>query len=97
MSDAVTVVALIRAQAGQEEQLGAALQALVEPTHREDGCINYDLHRDLDDPGLFIFHENWESRGHLERHLQSDHIQHFFGLAGALVDGEPQIRVARRV
>jgi quinol monooxygenase YgiN len=51
----VTNLAFFRARRGQSEALGAALAALVEPTRLEAGCLNYDLHRSVDDTmsGLF--------------------------------------------
>ena len=53
----LTVIARLKAKDGSEEKLGAMLRALVAPTRAEKGCINYDLHRSHDDPGLFIFYE----------------------------------------
>jgi quinol monooxygenase YgiN len=37
----VTVIATFEARPGREAELKKALQALVAPTHRETGCINY--------------------------------------------------------
>ena len=75
MTDRVTVVARFKAKSGSEEHVGLALKGLLAPTRAEQGCINYDLHRSLDDPSVFVFHENWTSRAMLDRHLQSPHIQ----------------------
>ena len=52
--DLLTVVATMRARAGKEEELREALEALVEPTSREAGYVNYDLHQNLEDPGEFV-------------------------------------------
>ena len=51
----VTNLAFFRARHGQSEALGAALASLVGPTRLETGCLNYDLHRSVDDAesGLF--------------------------------------------
>ena len=70
----VTVIATIRALEGHEEAVLDSLKQLLAPTRAEEGCLNYDLHRDLEDPGCFCFHENWESQAHLDRHLKTDHI-----------------------
>lgn len=61
MDPKLTVVAVFRARAGQEMTLEVALGAMLAPTRREPGCLNYDLHRTDDDPGLFFFHETWRS------------------------------------
>jgi quinol monooxygenase YgiN len=53
MSQQLTLVALIRAKPDKSEELGRRLLALVEPTRKEVGCINYDVHRSNDDPSLW--------------------------------------------
>jgi quinol monooxygenase YgiN len=70
----LTVVAVVTAKPNSIEEVKAELNALVEPTLKEDGCINYDLHQSIEDPALFVFHENWTSEAHLDTHLQTDHI-----------------------
>jgi quinol monooxygenase YgiN len=70
----LTVIATIQARSGDEDTVREGLLGLIAPTRAEEGCLNYDLHRDLEDPGRFVFHENWESRAHLDRHLASAHI-----------------------
>lgn len=50
--DLLTVVAYMRAAEGRTEQLRAALEALIEPTSKEEGYVNYDLHQGVDDPPL---------------------------------------------
>lgn len=91
----LTVVAHIRARPGKEAELEKALLTLVEPTMREDGCLNYDLHRETDDAGHFVFYENWTSREALDRHLAASHIQAFLARADELLAAPPDIRTYR--
>jgi quinol monooxygenase YgiN len=58
----LTVIAKFKAKSGSEELLYEELRNLVEPTRAEEGCINYDLYRSVEDLGTFMFYENWESR-----------------------------------
>ena len=71
----VTVVAMICAKPDKIDLAREALIALVEPTRREQGCINYDLHQSPDEPTRFMFYENWASREDLDNHAASDHLQ----------------------
>lgn len=71
----LTIVARITAVAGQEAKVRAALENLVAPTRAEPGCIQYDLHQDNDDPRVFLFFENWESRALWQDHMNSAHIK----------------------
>jgi quinol monooxygenase YgiN len=75
MSTSLTIVARIEARPGCEEELAAHLHGLIAPTLREDGCLQYDLHRDNDHPGRFLFFENWESRPQWQTHMESAHLK----------------------
>ena len=74
MSEKVTVTAILRAKPGKELELRKFLLGLRPPTLAEKGCINYDLHESLSEPGLFLFHENWASRADLDAHGKSPHL-----------------------
>ena len=73
----LSVVAKIKAKANNEDLVHRELRHLIEPTLAEVGCINYDLHRSIEDPSLFLFYENWTSRDLWEKHMKSDHIKAF--------------------
>ena len=84
--DLLTVIAFMRAAPGKREQLRAALEALVEPTSREKGYINYDLHQGVEDPDSFFFYENWESGEDLDAHLAAPHLRDFAARIPELLD-----------
>ncbi|MGB7845381.1 MAG: putative quinol monooxygenase [Candidatus Acidiferrum sp.] len=71
---ALTLIVLLRAKEGQQLLLEAELRALVTPTRKEEGCLQYDLHRGADQPGTFLFHEVWESREHHAAHMRTSHF-----------------------
>ena len=95
--DLLTVVAVMRAKAGREEDLRAALEELIEQTTKEDGYHTYALHRGAEDPSLFIFYENWTSAEHLDAHLANDHLQGFLPKIPELIEGELVINRVRRI
>jgi quinol monooxygenase YgiN len=71
---AVTLAVLLRAKEGQHLLLEAELRALVGPSRKEEGCLQYDLHRGADQPATFLLHEVWESRDHHTAHTRTDHF-----------------------
>lgn len=71
---ALTLIVLFRARDGQESLLEAELRALIGPTRKEEGCLQYDLHRGADQPGMFLFHEVWASREHHAAHTRTPHF-----------------------
>jgi quinol monooxygenase YgiN len=74
MNKSLTIVARIEAKAGNIERVKTALLKLIEPTREEEGCLQYDLHQDKDNPEVFIFYENWESRVLWQNHMNNDHL-----------------------
>ena len=73
----LSVVAEMVAKPGKEEELKRHMIALVAPTLKEEGCVQYDLHQSTSEPGRFVFYENWTSREMLDRHSKSEHIAAF--------------------
>lgn len=93
----VTVVATFHARPGKEAELRTALIGLVAPTHKESGCVNYDLHVAPDDPAKFLFHENWKTKADLDAHLQKPHIQALLPRVGELCTAPPSIELWERI
>jgi quinol monooxygenase YgiN len=85
--DLLTVIARMHAKPGKEQELRTALEALIEPTSREKGYVNYDLHQGVEDPGWFFFYENWESVEDLvDAHLTAPHLVEFAKRLDDLID-----------
>lgn len=61
----------------KSDEFEALFRAYVEPSRAEEGCIEYHMLRDAQDPTLFIFYEVWQSRGHLDVHSALPHMRRF--------------------
>ncbi|MCI9888968.1 antibiotic biosynthesis monooxygenase [Micrococcales bacterium 31B] len=72
--DEVNVLALFHAKPECADEFKAALEAMAEATHREEGCILYSLQQGVDDPTRFAFVETWTSAEALSRHSQMPHL-----------------------
>ena len=95
--ECLTVVAEMKALPGKTEELKKVLTGLLEPTRKEDGCINYDMHQSPENPETFLFHENWTDKEKLDRHLETPHLKDFFSRIPELVDGDVKISLWNRV
>jgi len=51
-NEAVTLLVQLRAKQGQHLMLESEIRALIAPTRKEEGCLQYDFHRSLDHPNL---------------------------------------------
>ncbi len=77
MPEVLNIVARIKASAGQADALEKEMRVLVEDTRKEAGCIRYDLFRDMQDPDIFVFVEEWETRALWESHMAGEAIRSF--------------------
>ncbi|MBN8237118.1 antibiotic biosynthesis monooxygenase [Halobacillus kuroshimensis] len=71
----ITINAFLTAKEGREEELFNELKKVIEPSRKEAGCIDYVLHRSLDDASVFAFYETWKDQEALQMHIDSDHYQ----------------------
>lgn len=91
----IVVIATMRAQAGNEKQLGELLHSLLKPTRAEGGCLQYDLHVSEDDPGAYAFYERWEDRKALDRHLKTPHMTSALPAMTELTAAPPSLEIYR--
>ena len=82
----LTVIATLKAKPGMEDALFAALKGLLAPTRAERGCVFYDMHKSADEPGLFMFTEEWETRPLWDDHMKTPHLQAFAARQEALCE-----------
>lgn len=82
----LTIVANIIAKAEQVELVKAELLKLIDVTRAEEGCINYDLHQDNENPAHFTFYENWESRELWQQHMGNEHLAQYMKATEGAVD-----------
>ena len=73
----LTIVANITAKPDAIERVRSALDKVIEITRQEEGCLQYDLHQDNENPAHFMFFENWESREHWQEHMNAPHLQEY--------------------
>ncbi len=71
------VVARVEVKEELLESTKVELLKLLEPTRKEEGCIQYDLHQDNEDSKVFIFFERWESEEALDTHMKTTHIKEY--------------------
>ena len=67
------------------------LRSLIEPTRVETGCISCGLYKDLHDPDILIWVEDWDTQDDLERHLRSPQYKKVLA-ALDMSDAQPELR-----
>lgn len=81
----LTIVALVQAKHGHEVALVKAQAELVDVVRDLPGCIRYELHESLEQPGQVVFFETWQDHAAWERHMRGPHMDAFRAKAGALI------------
>jgi quinol monooxygenase YgiN len=75
----VVCVAEFVAREGMLDELLDAMHVLMEPTHREPGCIRYELNHRVDAPRVLTYIEKWKDQRSFDEHCATPYIARFFG------------------
>ena len=82
----LTIVANIKANPEKIDLVKSELLKLIDVTRAEEGCINYDLHQDNENPAHFLFYENWESRDLWQAHMGNQHLKDYMDAVEGAID-----------
>ncbi len=74
----VVCVAEFYAKEDKVDELIAAMHPLMEPTHKEPGCIRYELNQRQDDSRWITYVEKWTDKKAFDEHCAMSYITHFF-------------------
>ncbi|EJL67743.1 hypothetical protein PMI12_05539 [Variovorax sp. CF313] len=85
MPNDLVIIALVQAKPGHERALVQAQAKLVQVVREQPGCISYELHEAIDQPGRVVFFERWLDRTSWERHMRGGHMDAFRANAGPLI------------
>lgn len=88
----IHVVARLTSKPDKITETRVVLEALIEPTRVESGCITYELFQNNSDPTDFTFVEEWTDDVALDAHLASPHLLAAKAKLGDLLLVEPDIR-----
>jgi quinol monooxygenase YgiN len=81
MSEVIYCFSYFQAKDNYREQLITALQQLIAPTRLEEGCLEYELLTDINDPNLLIMFEKFVSPQALAEHEEQPYIKSFVASA----------------
>ncbi|WP_214322948.1 putative quinol monooxygenase [Nonomuraea sediminis] len=88
----LTVIAAFEAKPGREDDLRTALEAMIEPSAEEEGCLAYEPYADPNRPERMVIIEEWTSREALEFHFTTPHFKHVVGVLNDLLAAPFTIR-----
>jgi quinol monooxygenase YgiN len=93
----VVCVAKFHAMSDKTDELIMALHSLMEPTHKERGCLRYELNQRSDDNRWITFIEKWKDRESFDKHCAMPYIKHFFDVVRLLVVEEFDVELYEEI
>ncbi len=82
---------------GKVDEFISIFKEMIEPTKDEQGCIQYEMYQDEDNPALLIVLEQWNCREDFDRHLESEHFKKIAPKMVALLSEETDLNIARLI
>ena len=70
---------------GERDAVRAAIEAVLEPSRAEPGCVRINVYESTREPHCFLIHSKWRDEAAFEAHAQLPHTQRFVALASELI------------
>ncbi len=93
----------------KQKEVMQTLLSMIEPPKNGNGLISYAIYRDIVDKNVFNLISSWETRDHLNHHLNSERFGVLLGIKSLLrhpieieiltileVEGMEAVKVARK-
>ena len=97
MTTPLTLIAKLTAKPEHADTIGEGLFGLLAQTRAEEGSIDYHIHRDKDDPAVWILYENWRSRADLDAHFDRPYTKALMARFPALLAKDMELTFCRMV
>jgi quinol monooxygenase YgiN len=92
------VIATLKVQPGKENDfIAAAKKMIAHVTANEPDTTTYTLHQSKADPTTFVFYEVYANDAAFAAHGGSPAMAEFFGAAGTLLAGRPDIAMYEEI
>jgi quinol monooxygenase YgiN len=94
----ITITAILKAVAGQEEVMAEALLAVAANVRaNEPGTLGFFVSRKLDDPRVFMTYERFVDRAAIDTHNNSAAVAEFFAIAKPILDGPVVLEIGEEI
>jgi len=75
------LIPLFVAKPGFEDELRQLLADLQTASRQDEGCLEYSVFSDEQDPRTFLLYEKWTSSAALDAHNEQQHVKEFLRAA----------------
>ncbi len=92
----IRVVAKSYVKPGEIQKFICLFKKLVEESVKEEGCMDYGLYQELNNPGILTTLEEWRDKSSLDKHLNSDHFREIVLLLLEFLEKETEINMYKK-
>jgi quinol monooxygenase YgiN len=87
------IVAKLSVKPDKVKDFTEAAKEMIENSHKEQGCIFYQLYQDPYDNSKFVFVEEYTNQAAVETHFSTDYFKAFGPKISELVAGSAEIKI----
>jgi quinol monooxygenase YgiN len=93
----INLTVIIKSKPEYREELKLVLKNLVDNSTKEAACLRYDLHQNIEDPDVFIFHEVWKNKEVLDLHKEQSYSLEFNRISALFLEEKIAAYVTSRM
>jgi quinol monooxygenase YgiN len=93
----INLTVIIKGKSEYREELKSVLENLTENSKREEACLQYNLHQNIDAPNIFILHEVWKNKEGLDLHKEQSYFLKFNDISELFLEEEITVYVTSRI
>ena len=93
----ITIIAEIKAKDGKEKEIEALFARLIQEVEKEEGTLEYILHKSLNDPSKYMFYERYKDKDAIVRHSSTDYFKNAMKAMSPYLDGKPKIELHEEI
>jgi quinol monooxygenase YgiN len=85
-----TLTAKLKAKPGMEKEVEEAARSMFPHVNSESGTLIYSLHRDVKDPAVFLFYEQYKDEEAFKSHCETPYFKKLFELLDGKLAEKPE-------
>lgn len=97
MSNKHTVIAILEAKPGKENELESALASVISPSRAEETNLEYRVHKSVENPAQYVLYENWISKEEHQKQFSKPYILELGARIEPLLEKPYQIIFAEEI
>ncbi|PIV03903.1 MAG: antibiotic biosynthesis monooxygenase [Syntrophobacterales bacterium CG_4_8_14_3_um_filter_58_8] len=93
----IVLTATMKAKEGSGNDLENIIKGTAPKFLKDPGCMDYKVHRRMDNADLFFFYEKYEDHDALAYHAATPHFKEMFAAMKPLLDGKAEILMYKEI